>query len=62
MMMFVVSDDEDDIPCDCLLCVLQEKEQKYVLKLDEMKVKDVESGRFALGKKHAFAVFYTTGR
>ena len=40
----------------------QEKEQKYVLKLDDMRVKDVESSRFAIGKKHAFALFYTTGR
>lgn len=46
-----------------VVCVtLQEKEQKYTLKLDEMKVRDVETGRFAIGKKHAFALFYSTGK
>lgn len=40
----------------------EEKEQKYSLKLDEMRVRDVEAGRFALGKKYSFALFYTTGR
>ena len=41
---------------------MQEKEQKYTLKLDDMRVRDVETSRFALGKKHAFALFYTTGK
>ena len=50
------------VVCLCLFHVLQEKEQKYSLKLEEMKVRDVESGRFAMGKKHAFALFYNTGR
>ncbi len=49
--------------CACVcVCALQEKEQKYTLRLDEMKVKDVGQGRFGIGKKHAFALFYTTGR
>ena len=41
---------------------LQEKEQKYTLKLDEMRVRDAEAGRFSITKKFSFILFYTTGR
>lgn len=40
----------------------QEKELKYTLKLEDMKVRDVEASRFSIGKKYVFALFYTTGR
>ncbi|XP_003386672.1 PREDICTED: dynamin-1-like isoform X2 [Amphimedon queenslandica] len=40
----------------------EEKEQKYSLRLEDMKVRDIESGRFSIGKKYAFAIYYTTGR
>lgn len=40
----------------------QEKELKYTVKLEDMKVKDVEASRFSIGKKYVFALFYTTGR
>ena len=45
-----------------LIIPFQEKELKYTLKLEDMKVKDVETSRFSIGKKHIFALFYTTGR
>jgi dynamin GTPase len=35
---------------------------KYTLKLEDMRVKDVETSRFSIGKKFVFALFYTTGR
>ncbi len=41
---------------------VQEKDQKYSLRTDEMRVKDVEAGRFSLGKKFAFALFYNNGK
>ena len=41
---------------------LQEKELKYTLKLEDMKVKEVETSRFSIGKKFVFALFYTTGK
>lgn len=40
----------------------QEKEQKYSLRLEDMRVRDVESSRFSIGKKHIFALYYTTGK
>ena len=40
----------------------QEKEQKYSLRLEDMRVRDIEAGRFSIGKKHVFALFYTTGK
>ena len=45
-----------------LIIPFQEKELKYTMKLEDMKVKDVEASRFSIGKKHIFALFYTTGR
>ena len=38
----------------------QEKEKKYMLSLDNMKVRDVEGG--FMSKKHQFALFNTDGR
>lgn len=32
------------------------------MRLEDMKVRDVETGRFSIGKKHVFALFYTTGK
>ncbi|CAI8032481.1 Dynamin-1 [Geodia barretti] len=40
----------------------EEKEQKYSLRLEDMRVRDIEAGRFSIGKKHVFALFYTTGK
>ena len=40
----------------------QEKELKYSLRLEDMRVRDIEAGRFSIGKKHVFALFYTTGK
>ena len=40
----------------------QEKELKYSMRLEDMRVKDIETGRFSIGKKHVFALFYTTGK
>lgn len=40
----------------------EEKEQKYSLRLEDMKVRDVEAGRFSIGKKHMFAVYYTSSK
>ena len=42
--------------------ILQEKEQKYSLRLEDMKVRDIEGGRFSIGKKYIFGLFYTTGK
>lgn len=42
--------------------LFQEKELKYSLRLEDMRVRDVEAGRFSIGKKHVFALFYTTGK
>ena len=39
---------------------MQEKEKRYVLLLDGLKVKDVESSFF--GRKNIFALFYPDGR
>lgn len=44
----------------CRTTFLQEKEKRYVLLLDGLKVKDVESSFF--GKKNVFALFYPDGR
>ena len=46
----------------CFRSVPQEKEQKQSLRLEEMRVKDVEASRFSIGKKHIFALFYNTGK
>ena len=35
---------------------------KYTLRLEDMKVKDVEVGRFSIGKKFVFALYNTSGR
>lgn len=40
----------------------EEKEQKYSLRLEDMKLRDVETGRFSIGKKFVIALYYTTGR
>lgn len=40
----------------------QEKELKYSLRLEDMRVKDIEAGRFSIGKKFIMALFYTTGK
>lgn len=40
----------------------QEKEKKYQLSLENLKVRDVEAGRFSIGKKFIFAIYYTSGR
>jgi dynamin GTPase len=40
----------------------EEKELKYSMRLEDMRVRDIESGRFSIGKKHVFALFYTTGK
>ena len=45
-----------------LILIPQEKEQKYSLRLEDMKVRDIEGGRFSIGKKHIFGLFYTTGK
>ena len=45
---------------DCLCN--QEKEKKYQLSLENLKVRDVEAGRFSIGKKFVFAIYYTSGR
>ena len=41
---------------------MQEKDQKYQLRTDDMRVKDVEAGRFSIGKKYVFALFYNSGK
>ena len=41
---------------------LQEKEVKFSLRLEDMKVREVEASRFSLSKKYPFALFYTTGK
>ncbi|CDQ86437.1 unnamed protein product, partial [Oncorhynchus mykiss] len=41
-------------------CVSQEKEKKYMLPLDNLKVRDVEKG--FMSSKHAFAIFNTEQR
>ena len=41
---------------------LQEKEQKFTLRTDEMRVRDVEASRFSIGKKHVFALYYTNSK
>ena len=38
----------------------QETEKKYMLTLDQLKLKDLESGLFS--KRHAFALFSVDGR
>ncbi|CAL8074449.1 unnamed protein product [Calicophoron daubneyi] len=38
----------------------EEKEKRYVLLLDSLKIRDVETGFF--GKKHVFALFYSDSR
>lgn len=40
----------------------EEKDMKYSLRLEDMRVRDIEAGRFSIGKKHVFALFYTTGK
>lgn len=42
------------------LFVSQEKEKKYMLPLDNLKVRDVEKG--FMSSKHAFAIFNTEQR
>uniref|UniRef100_A0A674AXI9 Dynamin-3-like n=1 Tax=Salmo trutta TaxID=8032 RepID=A0A674AXI9_SALTR len=42
------------------VCVSQEKEKKYMLPLDNLKVRDVEKG--FMSSKHAFAIFNTEQR
>lgn len=39
---------------------IQEKEKKYMLPLDGIKLKDLESG--FMSKAHKFALFYPDGR
>lgn len=39
-----------------------EKEQRYSLRLEDMKVRDIEAGRFSMGKKFLFALYYTSGK
>ena len=41
---------------------LQEKEQKFVLRTDEMRFRDIEASRFSIGKKHGFALYYTNSK
>ena len=50
------------IPIPHTVFPFQEKEQKYSLRLEDMRVRDVESSRFSIGKKHIFALYYTTGK
>ncbi len=50
------------IPFRPFSILIQEKDQKYSLRTDEMRVKDVEVGRFSIGKKFAFALFYNSGK
>ena len=47
---------------DALSVFLQEKEQKFTLRTDEMRVRDVEASRFSIGKKHVFALYYTNSK
>lgn len=37
-----------------------EREKKYMLQLDQLKIRDVESGLFS--KRFTFALFYSDGR
>ena len=38
----------------------EEKDKKYMLPLDQLKIRDVESGLFS--RRHTFALFSTDGR
>ena len=38
----------------------EEKDKKYMLQLDQLKIKDLDSGLFS--KRHSFALFTTDGR
>ena len=44
----------------CTSCIYQERDKKYMLPLDNLKVKDVEGG--FMSKKHLFALFNTEQR
>lgn len=52
---------DDEVPFSALLllsehCFLQEKEKKYMLPLDSVKLRDVEAG--FMSRSHKFALFY----
>jgi len=45
---------------NCAYCPLQEKEKKYMLSLDNLKLRDIEKS--FMSSKHVFALFNTEQR